>query len=109
MKASSMRDAFFARLYQIASRDRNVLLISADMGAPGLDLFRRDLPKQFINTGIAEQNMVTVATGLALSGKKVFVYAIMPFATGRCYELIKVDFSLMNLPATIVGLGAGFS
>lgn len=109
MKKISMRDALFDRLYEIAKKDRNVLIVSADMGAPSLDKFREDLSGQFINVGIAEQNMVTVATGLALSGKKIFAYAIMPFATARCFELIKVDFSLMNVPVTVVGVGTGFS
>lgn len=109
MEKTSMRDAFFDKLYEIARKDRNIMVVSADMGAPSLDKFRRDLGKQFINVGIAEQNMVTVATGLALSGKKVFTYAIMPFATLRCYEIVKVDLSLMNIPVTIVGIGAGFS
>jgi len=109
MKNISMRDAFFTRLFEIAQKDRNVLIVSADMGAPSLDRFRKELGDQFINVGIAEHNMVTVAAGLALSGKKVFTYAIMPFVTSRCYEMIKVDFSLMNLPVTTVGVGAGFS
>ncbi len=109
MKNVSMRDAFFDELYEIARAERNIILISADMGAPSLDKFRRDLGNQFINIGIAEQNMVTVATGLALSGKKVFIYAIMPFVTSRCYEMIKVDLSLMNIPVTAIGVGAGFS
>lgn len=109
MKNIAMRDAFFDKLYEIAKKDRNIILVSADQGAPSLDKFRRDLGNQFINVGIAEQNMVTVATGLALSGKKVFTHALMPFATSRCYELIKVDLSLMNIPITVVGIGAGFS
>jgi len=109
MKSTSMRDAFFNRLYEIARKDKNVMIISADMGAPSLDKFRKDLTPQFINTGIAEQNMVTVATGLALNGKKVYTYAIMAFVALRCYELIKVDFSIMDLPVKIVGVGAGFS
>lgn len=104
-----LRDVFFNKLYDIAKVDRNVILISADMGAPSLDKIRRDLSSQFINVGIAEQNMVTVATGLALSGKKVYTYAIIPFASLRCYELIKVDFSLLNLGVTVIGVGSGFS
>lgn len=107
-KQKTMRDAFFDQIYDIAIKDRQVMIVSADMGAPSLDKFRRDLGSQFINVGIAEQNMITVATGLALEGKKVYVYAIMPFATLRCYEIIKVDLSLMNIPVTIVGVGAGF-
>ena len=109
MENISMRDAFFNELYEIAKKDRDVILVSADMGAPSLDKFRRDLSNQFVNVGIAEQNMVTVATGLALGGKKVFTFAIMPFATLRCFELTKVNLSLMNIPVTIVGVGAGFS
>jgi transketolase len=109
MENITMRDAFFNALYDIAKQDRNVILISADMGAPSLDVFRRDLGSQFINVGIAEANMVTVATGLALSGKTVFIYAIMPFVTSRCYEMLKVDLSLMNVAVTAIGVGAGFS
>lgn len=109
MNKISMRDAFFDALYTIAKKDRNVVVISADMGAPALDKFRKDLASQFINVGIAEANMVTVAAGLALCGKKVYIYAIMPFVTLRCYEMIKVDLSLMNIPVTAVGVGAGFS
>lgn len=109
MNKISMRDAFFDVIYDKAKKDRNIIVISADMGAPSLDKFRRDLAGQFINVGIAEENMVAVATGLALEGKKVFIYAIMPFVTSRCYEMIKVDLSLMNVPVTVVGVGAGFS
>jgi len=107
-KNKTMRDSFFDRLYEIAKRDRNLYLISADMGAPSLDKFRRDCKKQFINVGIAEENMVLVATGLSLSGKKAYIYAIMPFVTSRCYEMLKVDLSLMNTPVTAIGVGAGF-
>lgn len=109
MNSTSMRDAFFDELYPIAMKDKNIIVISADMGAPSLDKYRENLAEQYVNVGIAEQNMVNVATGLALEGKKVFVYAIMPFATLRCYEIIKVNLSLMNIPVTIIGVGAGFS
>lgn len=109
MNTTTMRDAFFDALYDIVKHERNTVLISADMGAPSLDKFRRDLSSQFINVGIAEENMATIAAGLALSGKKVFIYAIMPFVTSRCYEMLKVDLSLMNLSVTAVGVGAGFS
>ena len=105
----SQRDSFFDSLYEIAKRDKDVILISADMGAPALDQWRENLPEQFINIGIAEANMIAVAAGLALSGKKPFCYAIMPFVTLRCYEAIKVNLCLMNLPVTLVGVGAGFS
>ena len=108
MVNKTMRDAFFDNLYRLAKRDKRIFLLSADMGAPSLDKFRKELSSQFINMGIAEQNMVTVATGLALAGKKVFIYAIMPFVTLRCYEMLKINLSLMNIPITAIGVGAGF-
>jgi len=104
-----MRDAFFDELYSIASQDRRVILLTDDFGAPGLDKFRRDLGDQYINMGIAEQNMVSVAAGLALGGKIVFMYAIAPFVTMRCYEQIKLDLCCMNLPVSSIGVGAGYA
>src|SRR5690348_8429588 len=92
------RDAFFEELFQIAFKDPNVILLVADQGAATFKKFEEKIPKQLINVGIAEQNMISVAAGLALSGKKVFVHAISNFATLRCYEQIKVDLSIMNLP-----------
>jgi len=105
----TMRDAFFDRLYKVAQKNRNIIIMNADMGAPSLDKFKKHLSGQFINVGIAEENMVNVAAGLTLGGKKVFIYAIMPFVTSRCYEMIKINMSLMNIPITAVGVGAGFS
>jgi len=102
-----MRDAFFDRLFSIASLDPKVMLLTADMGAFSLGKFREKLPRQFINVGIAEQNMVSVAAGLSLGGKKVFIYTIIPFATMRCYEQIKIDLCCMTLAVTIVGVGPG--
>lgn len=105
----SMRDAFWSRVYELASQDHNIVALAADMGAPALDRFRNDLAAQYVSTGIAEQNAAVVAAGLALGGKKVFAYAIAPFITLRCYEQIKVDLAGMKLPVTLVGVGAGFS
>jgi transketolase len=105
----TMRDAFFDKLYELARKDPNIILIDADMGAPSLDKFRRDIPAQFVNVGIAEQNAITVACGLALGGKNAFAYAIAPFITLRCYEQIKIDMCAMKTPVTCIGVGAGFS
>jgi transketolase len=105
----AMRDAFIEKLYDFAKQDRNVILVSADMGAPSLERYRRDLSSQYVNVGVAEQNMIMVAVGLTLAGKKVFTFSIGPFATARCFEFTKVDIILMNLPITIIGVGAGFS
>jgi len=102
-----IRDAFFDELYEIAKKDRDVLFLTADMGAFSLERFKRNLPSQYINVGVAEQNMISVAAGLCLGGKRVFVYAIAPFVTQRCYEQIKIDLVCMRLPVTIIGAGAG--
>ena len=105
----SQRDAFWNEVYDIARADPRVMIVSADMGAPALDRFRRDLGAQFVNVGIAEQNAVTVSAGLSLSGMKVFTYAIAPFITLRCYEQTKCVLAAMKVPVTLVGVGAGFS
>ena len=102
-----IRDAFFDALYEIALKDSKVVLLVADMGAFSLDRFRKDLPDQYYNVGIAEQNLINVATGLAIGGKKVFTYAIAPFIIQRCYEQLKVNLSAMNLPITVIGMGTG--
>lgn len=108
-KSVDIRDAFFDELYAIARDDANVIFLTADMGAHSLARFKRELPRQYINVGIAEQGMVSIAAGLALGGKKVFIYTIIPFATMRCYEQVKIDICSMNLPVTIVGVGAGLT
>jgi transketolase len=104
-----IRDAFFDELYEIAREDDSVIFMTADMGAFSLERFRRDFPDRFINVGISEQNLVSVAAGLAMEGKRVFLYAIIPFITLRCLEQIKVDLCVMNLPVAIIGAGAGFT
>lgn len=105
----SMRDAFFKKLYDIAKKDRRVILISGDMGAPSLDKYRVDLASQYINAGIAEDNMMSVAAGLAREGKIVYTYAIAPFASSHCIEQHKLNIGIMNLPIKIIGNGAGYS
>lgn len=105
----TQRDTFFNRLYELAVDNRDIVLITADCGAPSLDQWRLDIPTQIINCGIAEQNMISLAAGMALEGKKPYCYAIAPFATLRCLEQIKVNLCCRPRPVTIVGVGAGFS
>ncbi|WP_127717711.1 transketolase family protein [Halobacteriovorax sp. HLS] len=105
----TQRDSFWDELYELAKVDRDIIIVSADMGAPSLDKFRTNLPSQFVHTGIAEQNSILVASGLAKEGKKVFVYAIASFLTLNCIEKIRVQNSMMNFPINLVGVGAGFS
>ncbi|CAK0768798.1 1-deoxy-D-xylulose-5-phosphate synthase [Gammaproteobacteria bacterium] len=104
----SQRDAFWNKVCEIARENRDVIIISADMGAPALDTIRHDLPQQFINVGIAEQNAIVVGSGLSMAGKTVFAYAIAPFITLRCLEQIRVQNCMMKIPLTLVGVGAGF-
>lgn len=104
-----MRDAFFDQLYSIISRDRDVILLTDDQGAFGVQRIQEDYRDQYINVGIAEQNLVSVAAGLALGGKKPFIYGIATFMSLRCYEQIKVDLCALNLPVTIIGSGAGYT
>lgn len=102
-----MRDAFIDTLYKAAQMDRNIFFISADFGAASLDAFRNTFPSQFIHAGISEQNMVDVGAGLAISGKKVFLYAMAPFITARCYEQVKAVVASMQLPITLIAVGVG--
>ena len=101
------RDIFIDKIYENALKDKDIFFISADFGAPSLDRFREKLPLQFIHAGISEQNMIDTAAGLALSGKKVYVYAMAPFITLRCLEQIKCSLAMMNLPVTILAVGVG--
>ena len=104
-----VRDAFFEQLHRIATADSAVVVLTDDMGAFALDALKKLLPEQYFNVGIAEQNLISVAAGMAMSGLKPFVYGIANFVTLRCYEQIKVNLSAMNLPVTIVGSGPGYT
>jgi len=108
MNNITQRDSFWNKVYDLAKENKDIIVLSADMGAPSLDKFRTDLSAQFVNVGIAEQNAILVASGLAREGKRVFVYAIAPFITFRCLEQIRVNNSIMKIPITVVGVGAGF-
>lgn len=106
---NDMRDAIFEELYSIAKKDKDVILLVGDQGARSFEKFKKNIPSQFINMGPAEQNVISVAAGLALGGKKVFAHAIASFITSRCYEQIKIDIGVMDLPVTIIGVGSGYS
>jgi transketolase len=104
-----MRDAFVANLLNEAEKNPNIILISGDLGFGVLDAFRSKLPKQFINSGVNEQSMMSMAAGIASTGKRVFVYSIGNFPTLRCIEQIRNDVCLMNNPVVVVSVGAGYS
>src|SRR3990167_5046729 len=100
----SQRDAFFDTLYDI--KDDRIVVLAADCGCLALNQWKGT--KRFINVGIAEQNMISIARGLALSGMRPYCYGIIPFVTMRCLDQTRIA-CMMNLPITIVGIGAGFS
>ena len=104
-----MRNAFIRGLTALAGRDDRVVLLTGDLGYKIFDDFAARFPGRFINAGVAEQNMVGVATGLALEGFRPFVYSIATFATLRCFEQIRDDVCYNAVPVTIVGVGGGFS
>ncbi|MDD0852520.1 transketolase C-terminal domain-containing protein [Halobacteriovorax sp. GB3] len=104
-----MRDAFIEKLSELAKKDSKVILVTGDLGFGVFDKFREELPDQFINAGIAEQNMLGLATGLALEGFKVFVYSIANFSTLRCLEQIRNDACYHDANLTVVSIGGGFS
>ena len=109
MKKIDYRNAFFDELVKIGIKDKNVIFLSVDTDADSLKIFKKKFPERFINTGVAEQETINLAAGLALSGKKVFIYSLLPFITMRCFEQIKINICGLKLPITIIGLGTGLS
>ena len=104
-----MRDTFIEELSKRASTDPNVYLITGDLGFGVLEEFGESFPDQFLNAGVAEQNMTAIAAGMAFEGRKVFTYSIGNFPTLRCLEQIRNDICYHNLDVTIVAIGGGFS
>ena len=110
-----LRDVIIEQIYYHMKKDRNILFLTADFGAPSLDKLRKEMKDNFINVGIAEQNLINVSTGFALEGFTVYAYAIAPFLTMRAYEQIRNNLSLlsqikgMNLNVNLIGVGAGLS
>ena len=104
-----MRDRFIQTLCQIAEKDPRIMLLTGDLGFAVLDEYRRRFPRQFINAGVAEQNMTLVATGMALEGHIVFTYSIGNFPTLRCLEMIRNDAAYHGANVKVVSIGGGFS
>jgi transketolase len=104
-----MRNAFAKTITKLAKKNKKIILLSGDIGNKLFDEFKKKCPSQFYNCGVAENNMVGVASGLAKLGFIPFVYTITPFLVARSYEQIKIDVCYSNLGVTIVGTGAGLS
>ena len=103
-----MRDTFVKTLVELAKKDKRIELLTGDLGFGVLKPYWEQVPDQFTNVGIAEQNMATVAAGMALEGKIVFNYSIGNFPTLRCLEQIRNDCAYHNANVKIVCVGGGF-
>lgn len=102
------RDVFINVIFEAAKKDKDIVFLTADLGAKALDNFSKELPQQCLHVGISEQNMIDLAAGLSQMGKKVYCYAMAPFATLRCFEQIRVCLGAMKQPVTIIGVGVGY-
>ncbi len=103
-----MRDTFVKTLIELAKRDQRIELVTGDLGFGVLKPFWEQLPNQFTNAGIAEQNMIAMVTGMAMEGNNVFVYSIGNFPTLRCLEQIRNDCAYHKANVKIVSVGSGF-
>jgi transketolase len=104
-----MRRAFIEALVDLAAGDDRIFLITADLGWNALEPFREAFPERFLNVGVGEQNLASIAAGLALLGFVPFVYSIATFASMRCYEQIRNGALLHNLPLRIIGIGGAYA
>lgn len=103
-----MRKAFIRTLVDLAEDDDRILLLTGDLGYTVIEPFAERFPRRFFNVGVAEQNLVGMATGLAESGFIPFVYSIATFAALRAYEFIRNGPVAHGLPVRVIGIGGGF-
>lgn len=104
-----MRNAFAKEITNLSADNKKIVLLSGDIGNKLFDPFKSISADNFFNCGIAEANMMGVASGMAMSGLRPIVYTITPFTTTRCLEQIRVDACYHNVPVIIVGTGSGLS
>ncbi|HEV8630384.1 MAG TPA: transketolase C-terminal domain-containing protein [Thermoanaerobaculia bacterium] len=104
-----MRTAFLDTLYELAKADRRIVFVTGDLGFSVVERFMADLPDQFVNAGVAEQNMTSLAAGMALMGKIAFTYSIANFPTLRCLEQVRNDVCYHEANVKIVAVGGGFT
>jgi transketolase len=103
-----MRAAFAQTLSELAAADPRIMLLTGDLGFMALEVFAERHPQRFLNVGVAEQNMLGLAVGLAEAGFVPFVYSIVTFAALRPYEFLRNGAVLQRLPLRVVGMGGGF-
>ncbi len=104
-----MRNAFRDAVHELAKRDERVVLLSADIGNRMFDAFKEEFPDRFYNVGIAEQNMIGLASGLAMAGLRPYCYTIANFTTYRVIEQLRVDLCYHHQPVVVAGVGGGLS
>ena len=104
-----MRNAFIARLTELAESNPNLVLVTGDLGFGVFDEFTARFPRQFLNVGVAEQNMTAVATGMAMEGLTTFTYSIGNFPTLRCLEQLRNDTFYHDAKVIVVSVGGGYS
>lgn len=104
-----MRDTYLKMLYELAERDSEVVSLVSDNGLIVYDDFRRDFPNRYYNFGIAEENMIAAAAGMASCGKIPFAYTISAFIVYRAYEFLRDDVCFQNQNVKIIGIGTGLT
>lgn len=97
-----MRKAFGETIVELAEKDENIILISGDVEHE-MEIFKKKFPERYINIGLCEQSMITIAASMALEGLRPFVYSITPFLIERPFEQIKIDIDEHNLPVMLIG------
>ncbi len=107
-KLPSMRKYFSSHIEKLVETHDDIVFVTGDLGFNALEILQNKLGDKFINAGVAEQNMVGVAAGIASQGFHVICYSIAPFAVYRCLEQIRNDVCFHNLPVYIVGNGGGY-
>ena len=104
-----MRDTFIKRLTELARSDPRIMLVTGDLGFGVLTPYAEELPAQYLNAGVAEQNMTGMATGMAMEGRVVFTYSIANFPILRCLEQLRNDAAYHGANVNAVSIGGGFS
>lgn len=101
-----LRKQFFNELLNLAKKDKKIICLTADLGYSFKEQFEKELPKQIINVGIQEQNMIGMAAGMAIAGLKPYCYSGVIFLLMRAYEFVRDDIVYNNLNVKLIGTGA---
>ena len=104
-----MRNSFVNTMIECAKQDERVALLMAEVGFSVVEPFEKEFPNRFFNTGIAEQNLVLTAAGMAMAGMRPVAYSMSSFLPSRAFELIKVSVCYQNLPVILMSVGSGLS